>query len=112
MRGYTVVLCFVGLESAALSRERVALRVNEGGHDVPTSKLATRFARTLDNLVRAVVTLPYVLIFDNSVPTQPYRLVAEYQEGNLTRGGENPPEWFKALVLPKLSTSKSGDSLS
>ncbi len=33
-QGYTVVLCFIGLESVELSEARVAQRVLRGGHDV------------------------------------------------------------------------------
>ena len=33
--GYTVVLCYVGLSSAAVSKTRVSMRVSQGGHDVP-----------------------------------------------------------------------------
>ncbi len=39
-RGYTVVLFFVGVDSAATSDERVSMRVEKGGHDVPREKLA------------------------------------------------------------------------
>ncbi len=48
--GYGVVLCFVGLSSHAISVERVTMRVSQGGHDVPTEKLQSRFPRTLKNL--------------------------------------------------------------
>ena len=48
--GYTVVLCFIGLEDAGLSEERVAMRVSQGGHDVPTEKLKSRFPRIMANL--------------------------------------------------------------
>ncbi len=41
-RGYTVVLCFIGLDSPELCDERVAMRVLQGGHDVPTEKLVAR----------------------------------------------------------------------
>src|SRR5690349_17938499 len=33
--GYTVVLCFIGLSGPDQSLERVAMRVSQGGHDVP-----------------------------------------------------------------------------
>ena len=56
--GYAVVLCFIGLEDAALSEERVAMRVSQGGHDVPTEKLKSRFPRTLRNLKAAIGGLP------------------------------------------------------
>ena len=43
--GYTVILCFIGISSARVSGQRVAMRVSQGGHDVPTGKLAARFPR-------------------------------------------------------------------
>ena len=33
--GYTVVLCFIGIASPEESEERVAMRISQGGHDVP-----------------------------------------------------------------------------
>src|SRR5437016_5317009 len=46
-QGYTVVLCFIGISGPDVSEARVAMRVSQGGHDVPTDKLITRFPRTL-----------------------------------------------------------------
>lgn len=40
--GYTVLLCFVGISGPKVSEERVAMRVSQHGHDVPTSKLLAR----------------------------------------------------------------------
>lgn len=37
--GYTVVLCFIGISGPEVSEERVAMRVTQGGHDVPAEKL-------------------------------------------------------------------------
>jgi len=58
-------LCEVfGLAGPEHSAERVAMRVSQGGHDVPGDKLWSRFARTLDNLRVANSKLPHVLVFD------------------------------------------------
>jgi hypothetical protein len=46
--------------------ERVAMRVLQCGHDVPTEKVLARFPRTLANLARAIRELPHVLVFDNT----------------------------------------------
>ncbi|HEY3997436.1 MAG TPA: zeta toxin family protein, partial [Candidatus Xenobia bacterium] len=62
--GYQVVLCFVGVSSWHMSEQRVDMRVSQGGHDVPADKLEARFPRTLKNLRRSVVELPYVLVYD------------------------------------------------
>ena len=82
-QGYTVVLCYIGLASAEQSDERVAMRVTQGGHDVPREKLATRYPRTLANLHVAIRQLPNVLVFDNSDLSRPFRLVAVYEHGDV-----------------------------
>ncbi|MBC7820685.1 MAG: AAA family ATPase [Planctomycetaceae bacterium] len=41
--GYAVVLCFIGISGPKTSEQRVAMRVSQGGHDVPTDKLRSRY---------------------------------------------------------------------
>ena len=89
-RGYTVVLYFVGIDSAETSRERVEMRVVKGGHDVPSDKIKSRYARTIDNLRKALVSLPNVYVYDNSDLRSPYRLVAESIEGHCGRTPRSP----------------------
>jgi predicted ABC-type ATPase len=80
-RGYAVVLCFIGLDSADTSDARVALRVSQGGHDVPPEKVQARYPRSLKNLERALSTLPCVWVYDQSDLNQPFRKVAEVEGG-------------------------------
>jgi predicted ABC-type ATPase len=93
--GYTVVLCFVGVDSVETSEQRVAMRVLQGGHDVPTEKLAARFDRTLENLHRAIRDLPFVQIFDNSDLRHPFRKVAEFENGKAITLFKPVPTWLK-----------------
>jgi predicted ABC-type ATPase len=79
--GYEVVLIFIRVDSSETSKERVAMRVMQGGHNVPDEKLEARFDRTLANLDRAIPSLPTVIVFDNSDLARPYRLEAVYREG-------------------------------
>jgi predicted ABC-type ATPase len=95
--GVTVLLCFIGLPSAALSEERVAMRVMQGGHDVPWDKLAARFPRVLENLARALRELPNVIIYDNSDLGRPYRKLLELREGVLVMKGAALPDWLPTL---------------
>jgi predicted ABC-type ATPase len=81
-RGYEVVLIFIRIADVESSIQRVSMRVAQGGHDVRDDKLRGRFNRTLDNLRRAIESLPHVLVFDNSDLAQPYQLVAAYENGN------------------------------
>jgi predicted ABC-type ATPase len=93
-QGYTVVMVFIGIDSPALSEQRVAMRVLQRGHDVPTRKLSTRFPRTMRNLARAIRKLPHVLVFDNSDLAQPFRQVAEFRDGKALSVSEPVPAWL------------------
>lgn len=95
--GYTVVVCFIGLESSEQSDERVAMRVLQGGHDVPSEKVTARYPRTLENLRRAIREMPHVLVFDNSELLRPFRKVAEYADGRLIELNEPTPAWLPAI---------------
>jgi predicted ABC-type ATPase len=93
--GYTVVLCFIGLDGPEISEERVAMRVLQGGHDVPPEKIATRFERTLANLHRAISEPPFVQVFDNSDLRTPFRKVAEFEAGRAVFTADRSPRWLK-----------------
>ena len=90
--GYTVVLCYIGLASPELSGERVAMRVSQGGHDVPAEKLKSRFPRTLAN------DLPHVLIYDNSDLRRPFRRIAAFHSGRTDYRSKRVPKWFKPIL--------------
>jgi len=96
-RGYTVMLIFIGLEDSEVSIGRVARRVEEGGHDVPSDKMKSRFPRTLANLASALTFVDYATVFDNSSGEEPYRLVAELHNGRVVRRGATQPDWWTSL---------------
>lgn len=76
-----VVMVFIRVDSPETSKQRVAMRVMQGGHDVPDEKLEARFQRTLANLERAIKALPVVIIFDNTDLARPFQLAAVYEKG-------------------------------
>ena len=96
--GYTVVLCFIGISGPDVSGERVSMRVSQGGHDVPSDKLVSRFPRTLANLRSAMRELPHVLIFDNDDLAVPFRRVALVESGRLIWSAEPLPQWLAKLL--------------
>lgn len=86
--GYGVVLYHIGISAAQVSVERVAMRVSQGGHDVPAEKLAARFPRILANPRAAIKEPPLVLVFDNDDLSRPFRRVAEFQQGERRMRGK------------------------
>jgi len=66
VKGYAVLLVFIGLNHVETSRSRVAQRVSAGGHNVPDRKIDSRFPRTFDNLQKAIHFVDRAFLFDNS----------------------------------------------
>ena len=74
--GYQVTLIFFWLDSPDLAIERVAIRVIEGGHDIPRQVIIRRYFAGLKNLFDLYIRLcDYWMIFNNSV--SPSDLIAE-----------------------------------
>lgn len=96
--GYQVALCFIGIPSADISDQRVAMRVSQGGHDVPPGKIKERFPRILENLKRSLKELPLVLVFDNADLAKPYLKLAVYENGAKTFLAAKLPAWFRSIL--------------
>ncbi len=65
--GYTTTLLFFWLQNVDLAKERVKIRVSEGGHNIEQNIIERRYLRGIENLFK--IYLPIVdgaLIFDNS----------------------------------------------
>jgi predicted ABC-type ATPase len=66
-RGYRVMLLFFWLQTVNLAKERVKIRVSEGGHNIEPQIIERKYKREIKNLFD--IYLPIVdgaLIFDNS----------------------------------------------
>ena len=96
--GYTVILIYIGVSHPDISEERVAMRVSQGGHDVPPEKIQSRFARTLENLRAAIRELPHVLIYDNDDLRNPFRQVAILEGGAPVVLVQPVPGWLRPLL--------------
>jgi predicted ABC-type ATPase len=71
--GYKVYLYFVGTESPEINKYRVALRVKEGGHNVPPERIESRYYRSMELLYEAAEIAYQAFFFDNSIDNEPYR---------------------------------------
>ncbi len=80
--GYEVGLAFVALRAATLNVERVAQRVEKGGHDIPETVIRRRYETSLRNLTIAIGLAHGVVIYDNSDLGGP-RLIVQIAAGQL-----------------------------
>ncbi len=65
--GYTVVSYFVCTKSPKINVERVAMRVEQGGHDVPKDKIISRYHRSVENGKELKALSDEFYAFDNSL---------------------------------------------
>lgn len=66
-KGFTITLLFFWLQNVELAKERVKIRVQEGGHNIEPEIIERRYLNGIKNLFE--IYLPIVdglLIFDNS----------------------------------------------
>ena len=75
-RRYRTRLIFVALPTVDLALQRIEVRVNAGGHNVPEQKVRERWKKAHDNLTVFLPLVDDVLIFSNESETDPV-LVAE-----------------------------------
>jgi predicted ABC-type ATPase len=64
--GYFVRLFFVGTNHPSINASRIALRVLEGGHDVPITKIISRYSKSIANCVALSKTVDRLYVYDNS----------------------------------------------
>lgn len=67
VNGYSIKLLFFWLPTVEMAINRVAVRVSEGGHDIPPDVITRRYSRGIDNLFKIYLPLcSEWAIFNNS----------------------------------------------
>lgn len=96
--GFFVRLFFVGTDDPSINAKRVALRVMEGGHDVPIAKIIARHARSLANCAIAARIADRAYVYDNSIEQAPARLLFRTIDGAIHKryGTLNP--WAESVA--------------
>lgn len=109
-RGYEVQLHFVRLDTPEANVERVATRVEQGGHGIPTEDIYRRFDRSMSNLPNAIAKADSAVLYDNSGVG--VRRVAQLSSTTFSFRDE-PPVWATdgamdaARKLERESTSET-----
>lgn len=96
--GYKIYLYFICTDDIEININRVANRIELGGHAVNINKIRSRYEKTLKNLYTAIKLSDRVYLFDNSGKT--LELIAEIFEGALQLKVDGLPKWFVDYVLP------------
>lgn len=96
--GYFVRLFFIGTNSPLINAKRVAQRVLEGGHDVPTHKIISRYFKSIANCTTVMQIVDRSYIYDNSVDFSDPQLLYKFIDGRLEKKYAKIPEWADAMM--------------
>lgn len=97
IRGFTVIVMHVGVETPDLSVARVVTRVEEGGHIVPEDKIRARYARGAPFIRAAVLKTDRGMVFDNSSLNQPPSHCLKFANGRLVFAVSHLPAWIRSV---------------
>jgi predicted ABC-type ATPase len=95
--GYQVGMIYLALDSATVSKARVAQRVASGGHPVPDDRIGPRWQRSLDNLVKFAPLLDGLLLYLSSSSSGLTILAEKFQGQMLWHGGSAFPDLRQRL---------------
>lgn len=96
--GFFIRLFFVCTESPTINAARIAQRVMEGGHDVPITKVISRYEKSILNCCIASKIADRTYIYDNSVDDAEAKLLFRMVEGKLSKKYvQEIPEWAQPV---------------
>jgi predicted ABC-type ATPase len=97
--GYFIRLFFVSTSHPSINAARIAQRVMEGGHDVPITKVISRYYKSILNCKRCSALADRMYIYDNSIDDAEARLLFRMTDGQLIKQyTDDIPEWAKTLI--------------
>lgn len=97
--GFFIRLFYVCTNSPEINVARIAKRYMIGGHEVPISKVISRYFRSLEQAREAIKFVDRAYIYDNSIEDQLPQLLYRTADGVLTKQYvADIPEWARILL--------------
>jgi len=96
--GYFIRLFFVGTDHPSINASRIAHRVMEGGHDVPISKIISRFTKSIVNCSIIAPLVDRLYVYDNSVEYAEPKLLFRATNGKLEKVYVDVNIWAQSIL--------------
>ena len=98
--GFFIRLFFIATNHPSINASRIAHRVMEGGHDVPISKIISRYKKSILNCLELRNIVDRLYVYDNSVDNEDARPLYLLTNVKIAKIYQNDiPEWAQ-LILP------------
>lgn len=97
--GFFIRIFFIATSNPSINASRVAKRVMEGGHDVPISKIISRYYNSLLNCEMIAPIVDRLYVYDNSVDGMDAKPLFRLTNGVLGKMYiEDMPEWARNIL--------------
>lgn len=97
--GFFIRFFYVCTENPEINVLRIAKRFLNGGHEVPISKIFSRYYKSLALAAQAISFVDRAYIYDNSRDNELPLLLYRTADGHLTKQyTESIPEWAASLI--------------
>ncbi|MDR1416907.1 MAG: zeta toxin family protein [Prevotellaceae bacterium] len=96
--GYFIRLFFVGTNHPIINVQRIAKRVVEGGHDVPVSKIMSRYSKSIANCAQAAMLANRLYVYDNSIENTFPTLLFRAANGAVEKTYTEINAWAKEIL--------------
>ncbi len=98
-KGFFVRFFFVCTNNPEINVLRITKRFMNGGHEVPISKIISRYYKSLENAAEAIKIVDRAYIYDNSIENElPTLLFRTVDGGIFKKYTFDLPEWTKVLI--------------
>ena len=91
--GYFIRLFFVGTDSPTINAARIANRVMKGGHDVPITKIISRYSKSIANCAVLATLVDRLYVYDNSEDYAEPKLLFRASEGQVEKTYKEINPW-------------------
>lgn len=96
---FFIRLFFVCTNDPAINVLRITNRYLNGGHEVPISKIISRYYKSLANAALAFSLVDRAYVYDNSIENELPRLLCRMVDGKMFKKYvDNLPQWAADLV--------------
>jgi len=97
--GFFIRLFFISTENPKINASRIADRVMKGGHDVPISKIISRYYKAIENCKTVSSIVDRLYVYDNSVDGEEAKLQFRLVNGVMGKMYvTDVPEWAQAIL--------------
>ena len=97
--GFFIRLFFISTENPKINASRIADRVMKGGHDVPISKIISRYYKAIENCKTVSSVVDRLYVYDNSVDGEEAKIQFRLTNGVMGKMYvTDMPEWAQAIL--------------